>query len=886
MESGYRRFAYAGCLPSDTASERLSKAILVTIPTAISLLSALWVLGYLLLDRPLSAAIPGGYAIFSLLSVLVFFRTKHFGFFRFSQLFLILWLPFLLQWSLGGFNSGSTVMIWAILSPIGALMFHGVRQATPWFLAYLALTVVSGVFDSQLAASVPPLPGAVITVFYVMNIGAATSLMYVVVNYFVIDNQRIIAAISHEKQKTEEALTEAEQARSTIEEQANKLIEMDQVKSRFFANISHEFRTPLTLIIGPLEDCLSGSDNPSQSQLEVMLKNCRRLLRLINQLLDIARLEAGGMALSVKNGNLTQFIRSIVSSFAPYAERNGISLQMNADASDVEMCFDDEKLEKVLSNLLSNALKFTARGGKVHVDCTLNTDGQDKSVHVTVKDTGHGIPKGELPYIFDRFRQVDGSSTRAHEGTGIGLALVKDLVTLHGGHIDVHSEPGFGTEFTVILPCDLGPSENTGVQEGEVETSAANGVLTDELKNELSGLEHYFVSQSGDTPPDKPFSDSAPSDKSTVLVIDDNPDIRSYLEHCLTPHYDVIQARDGAEGLQIARGSTPDLIICDIMMPKMDGYELCKALKADKQLNHTPLIFLTAKASRDMKVEGLQAGADDYIAKPFNARELLARVGNLILLRQQQRELKDLNENLEEKVKEQLESILRGKRLARFLPKKLMKQITSGDEELVVAGERRKITVFFSDLNNFTDLADTEEPEKVCRILNDYLAEMTAVIEAKGATLVQIIGDGIMVFFGAPDDMDSREQATQAVNMAVLMQERMRELDQKWKNEGINQEIKIRMGIHQDYLTVGNFGSDEFMEYTAVGKGINLASRLETTCTPGRIKVSNPVYTLTCDKFPYEPLQEEQFKGFARHVKACELNPDRLATNQAVGSSN
>jgi len=847
MESGYRRFAYAGCLPSDTESERLGKAILVTIPTAISLLSALWVLGYLLLDRPLSAAIPGGYAIFSLLSVLVFFRTKHFGFFRFSQLFLILWLPFLLQWSLGGFNSGSVVMIWAILSPIGALMFHGVRQAIPWFLAYLALTVVSGIFDSQFAASVPPLSNTVITVFYVMNISAATALMYVVVNYFVVDNQRII---------------------TTIEEQANKLIEMDQVKNQFFANISHEFRTPLTLIIGPLEDCLSGSESPSQTQLEVMLKNCRRLLRLINQLLDIARLEAGGMTLVVKQGNLTQFIKSIVSSFAPSAERNGISLQMNADTPDVEMCFDDEKLEKILSNLLSNALKFTARGGKILVGCTLNRDDDGKSAHITVKDTGHGIPKEELTCIFDRFRQVDGSSTRAHEGTGIGLALVKDLVTLHGGHIDVCSEPGFGTEFTVTLPCDLASSDTTGARER---------VLSDELKGELSGLEHYFTSQSGNTTPGKPVSASTTSDQSTVLVIDDNPDIRAYLEHCLTPHYEVIRARDGVEGMQMARQSAPDLIICDIMMPNMDGYEVCKSLKADSQLNHIPLIFLTAKASRGMKIEGLQAGADDYIAKPFNASELLARVGNLILLRQQQKELKNLNEHLEEKVRGQLESILRGKRMARFLPKKLMQQITSGDEELVVAGERRKITVFFSDLNNFTDLADTEEPEKVCRILNDYLAKMTAVIEAEGATLVQIIGDGIMVFFGAPDDMDSREQANRAVNMAVRMQEKMRELSYGWKNEGIDQEIKIRMGIHQDYLTVGNFGSDDFLEYTAVGKGINLASRLETSCTPGHVKVSNAVYTLTCDRFPYEPIQEESFKGFARPIKVCELDPDKLA---------
>jgi len=860
MESWYRRLAYAGCLPSDTESERLSKAILVTIPTAISFLSILWVTGYLYLDRPLSAAIPGGYAVFSLLSVVVFFRTKHYGFFRFSQLFLILWLPFLLQWSLGGFNNGSVVMLWAILSPVGALMFHGVRQAVPWFIAYLVLVVVSGVFDSQLAATVSPLSSVVTTVFYVMNIGGATLLMYVVVNYFVVNNQRIIAAVSQEKAK-------AEQARATIEEQANKLIEMDQIKNRFFANISHEFRTPLTLIIGPLEDCLAGLAEPSQAQLEVMLRNCRRLLRLINQLLDIARLEAGGMELMVKKGNLTQFVKSIVSSFAPSAERNGISLQVNTDAGDVEMAFDDEKLEKVFSNLLSNALKFTATGGKILVSCAVDADDQgNKSVRITVKDTGHGIPKEELPRIFDRFRQVDGSSTRAHEGTGIGLALVKDLVTLHGGHIDVSSEPGFGTEFTVTLPYELDTGE---------ETLTEYGALTDGLKSEIAGLEQHFASQSSEASHVKPLSVELQADRNTVLVIDDNPDIRSYLFDCLAPYYNVLQANDGVDGLRVAKESAPDLIICDIMMPRMDGYEVCRALRSDSRLDHIPLIFLTAKASMGMKVEGLKVGADDYIAKPFNASELLARTGNLILLRQQQRELKTLNEHLEDKIKEQLETILKSKRLTRFFPKKLMDRIISGDDELAVTGERRKITVLFSDLHNFTDLTDSIEAEEVCRILNEYLSEMTALIEVHGATLVQVIGDGIMVFFGAPDDMESREQAIKAVRMAVEMQQKTQQLSRKWMSEGLEQDIKSRIGIHQDYLTVGNFGGEAFMEFTAVGKGINLASRLESSCTPGSIKVSYPVYTLTCDEFPYDSIVEESFKGFARQIKVCELDPGR-----------
>jgi len=874
----FLRLAYAGCLDSDTESERLSKAILVATSMAISFLAIFWTSGYLLLGRPISAAIPGIYAVFSLLSGFVFFKTKHYGLYRSSQLLFILMLPFPLQWTLGGFSNGSAVMIWAIFSPLGALMFHGVRQAIPWFIAYLFLTVLSGVFDSQLAAAVPPMPEVVITVFFVMNLGFATLLMYVVVNYFVVDNQRIIAAVSHEKEKAEKALAETERAKAIIEEQASKLIEMDQIKSRFFANISHEFRTPLTLIIGPLEDCLAGLAKPAQSQLEVMLRNCRRLLRLINQLLDIAKLEAGGMKLSTKKGNLTQLIKGIVSSFAPSAERNGISLQVNADIDDVEFNFDAEKLEKIFSNLLSNALKFTARGGKVYVSCAYDDSQGDQSVRITVKDTGHGIPKEELPFVFDRFRQVDETSTRSHEGTGIGLALVKDLVTLHGGRIDVSSEPGFGAEFIVTLPCELEPLTEAEPETAEEDDLAEYATLTDTLKSEIAGLEQHFVSQGNGASHAHALATALQVNKNTVLVIDDNPDIRAYLAGCLESIYNVLQAKDGVDGLRIAQEVVPDLVICDIMMPGMDGYEVCQSLKSDSHLNHIPFIFLTAKASSCMKVEGLQVGADDYISKPFNAKELVTRAGNLIMLRQQQRELKVLNEHLEEKVKQQLETILKSKRLNRYFSKKLLNQIVSSDKELTISGERRKITVLFSDLHNFTDLADSIESENICRLLNEYLSEMTALIELQDATLVQVIGDGMMVFFGAPDYMESQQQAMKAVKLAVLMQQKTQQLSKKWMSEGLEQDIKARIGIHQDYLTVGNFGGEAFMEFTAVGKGINLASRLEASCTPGSVKISHSIYTLTCDEFSYGPVHDEQFKGFARQVNVCELDPKILET--------
>lgn len=490
----------------------------------------------------------------------------------------------------------------------------------------------------------------------------------------------------------------------------------------------------------------------------------------------------------------------------------------------METCFDAEKLEKVFSNLLSNALKFTAKGGKIHVSSTVvpGTHG-DNCIRISVKDTGHGIPKQELPYIFDRFRQVDGSSTRAHEGTGIGLALVKDLVLLHGGSVDVNSEPGFGTEFTVTLPYSINPPEGAELDTADEETLTDYEALSDGLKGEIAGLEQHIVPRNGEVSGGEQSSVKMHADN-TILVIDDNPDIRSYLVNCLQAHYKVIEARDGEDGVRVARDTIPDLVICDIMMPGMNGYDVCRTIRADKRLNHIPLIFLTTKASSTMKIEGLETGADDYIAKPFNAKELVARVGNLITMRRQEKDLKTLNESLDEKVREQLETILKNKRLTRFFSKKLLNQIIASDREFTVTGERRNVTVFFSDLQNFTDFVDMAQTEEVARILNEYLTSMTELIERAGATLVQVIGDGIMVFFAAPDDMENQAQAVNAVRLAVLMQQEIRHMSRKWMSEGVEQEIKARMGIHQDYLTVGNLGSDEFMEYTAVGKGINLAS--------------------------------------------------------------
>ena len=604
MDNWFKNFAYAGCLESDSESDRLKKAILVVIPAGISVAAFFWSLAYLYLDRPISAAIPGGYSIISLLSIFIFFKTKHYTFFRFSQLFFILWLPFLLQWSLGGFNAGSSVMVWAILSPIGALMFHGVRPAIPWFLSYISLTIISGIFDKQFSAFVEPLSINIITTFYVMNIGTATLLMYAVVNYFVIDNNRIISALSDEKEKSEKSLAESERAKSIIEEQSNKLIEMDQIRSRFLANVTHEFRTPLALTIGPLVDALEGRfgsiNSELSNQLHVMLRNSRRLLRLVNQLLDISKVEAGEMKLNNQLTNITSFSKEIYQAFTPYAERKNIELSNEFHNEDIHLELDQEKFEKILNNLLSNAIKFTPDSGRIKLILDQHESNNNKGIRISVKDNGTGISKEFLPNIFDRFYQVDGSSTREHEGTGIGLSLVKELVEIHGGQIDVKSEIGFGTEFIIFIPGNILTSD-------KISQSDISSPNIGELNIEMAAYENE---QANNTDNDT-SADATQKIKHTVLIADDNQDIRQYLNKCLCDQYNVIQACDGADGLNKTRQHKPDIIISDIMMPKMDGYEFCKSVKQDSDLNHIPVIFLTAKSSEEMKLEGLKTGADD-----------------------------------------------------------------------------------------------------------------------------------------------------------------------------------------------------------------------------------------------------------------------------------
>ena len=442
-----------------------------------------------------------------------------------------------------------------------------------------------------------------------------------------------------------------EQSKAVIEVQAEQLRELDRVKTRFFSNISHEFRTPLTLNIGPLENALSGLYGPIpdalRGQLTIMLRNARRLLRLINQLLDLSKLEHGGLELHTKRLDLAEFARGVAMSFSGYMEQAGIDLAFDVPDGVIAASFDPEAMEKVLFNLMSNAVKFTPQEGRIKL--AISGPSADGNAEMRISDSGIGIDAAELPHIFDRFHQAEGSSSSVQQGTGIGLALVKELVELHGGSIGVESEIGRGTTFTISIPVGEDTGDRLAHSDdvlGYAHTEDMAAHLTLYENDEAGALDGEQISPSNgiDSSTDGSLSDSA-----LILVADDNPDIRNYVVGCLKGKYRTVSATNGRDAFEKAMRYTPDLIISDVMMPHMTGYDLCRAVRAEVSVCMTPIILVTSKAAVDDKIEGLEAGADDYLPKPFNAEELFARVRNLLTLRKQQNDLQDLNDRLQGK---------------------------------------------------------------------------------------------------------------------------------------------------------------------------------------------------------------------------------------------
>jgi PAS domain S-box-containing protein len=412
---------------------------------------------------------------------------------------------------------------------------------------------------------------------------------------------------------------------------AEALAEIDRAKTTFFSNVSHEFRTPLTLMLGPLEDVLARSGASPladhRALVQVAHRNGIRLLKLVNTLLDFSRLEAGRAQANFEPVDLPTLTAELASNFRSATEMAGLRLVIDCAPLPQPVYVDRDLWEKVILNLVSNAFKFTFEG-QIAVETRLSPDG--KCAEVIVRDTGTGIPVDELPHLFERFRRVEGARGRSIEGSGIGLALVQELVRLHGGAIRVASEFGKGSAFTVALPFGTAhlPSGRIGRGQGLTSNLRAQAYVDEALGWLSDGAADTAELQP--PPPSEEVGDLASiagAKGQLVLLADDNADMRGYVQRLLrTAGFRVEAVADGETALAAARQLKPDLVLSDVMMPKLDGFGLLTALRKDTELRDTPVLLLSARAGEEAKVEGLSAGADDYLTKPFSARELLARV--------------------------------------------------------------------------------------------------------------------------------------------------------------------------------------------------------------------------------------------------------------------
>jgi signal transduction histidine kinase/DNA-binding response OmpR family regulator len=480
---------------------------------------------------------------------------------------------------LGGLLYAGTPIFIGLISPLYALTFPEKKRAVFVFLLYVVLIVLATLLQDEAVEN------------YVLNY-----------NFFgfIIGMSMIFIALYYYTDRVE-----------TLKlEEKIRMRELDEFKTKFYNNITHEFRTPLTIILGMVDQIKNNPEKYSDSGFEMIKRNGRHLLNLTNQMLDLSKLEANEMPVNLIQDDITMYLKYLVESFYSLASAKNIKLSFKNYPEEIYMDFDPDKLRDIVSNLVSNAIKFTPDGGHVQVSVSIQQESGSHQLILAVKDTGIGIKHEHLPKVFNRYFQLENYQNQQIEGTGLGLALTKELVKLLKGEIKVYSAKNTGTVFTVLLPI--------------------TNRSTYEHPNLLKELEDIQSIKSEKTI--YPVVDNL-SEKLRLLIVEDNMDVVNYLHSLLSEYYNIEVAKNGLEGYNIAVDFIPDLVISDVMMPVLDGFGFCKKLKNDIRTSHIPVILLTARADVDSKMIGLKVGADVYLAKPFNRKELFVRIEKLIELR-------------------------------------------------------------------------------------------------------------------------------------------------------------------------------------------------------------------------------------------------------------
>jgi signal transduction histidine kinase/DNA-binding response OmpR family regulator len=531
----------------------------------------------------------------SLLLIIFYFHRKNIDTFGLLLQFILVALPAVKAYLSGGLLHAAGIEVVGLVGPIYALTFPRYRRAVFIFLYYLGLIIGGTLLYEYLQSPQDQVFGRDVS-HVIIRFSASVSVIFLV---SLIYNLQIAKL----KKKEEE-----------------RLKQLHLAKSKFYTNVTHEFRTPLTIVLGMADAIHDKIKHQVDNEVKMIKNNGMKLLKLVNQLLNLSKMEAGAMPVSLIRSDIIPFLKYIMESFHSIASEKNIRLHFISNLESMIIDYDPDIIEEVFINLLSNAVKFTSDGGDIYLQVEEETGKDNESpgyLLIRVRDNGIGIAGDKLPNIFERFYQADDESSRKAEGTGIGLALVKDYLSLLNGTIRVRSKPGLGTEFVLSLPI----TRNAPFKQ----------VLPDDThQGTVMSAEEIEIHVHDDTEPDEHASDALP----LLLIVEDNKDVVEYLASILRGRYQITVAGNGNEGVNKAMETLPDMIICDIMMPEKDGFEVCRILKDDIRTNHIPIILLTAKADMGSKIGGLECGADAYLIKPFNKKELLVRLEKLIENRQ------------------------------------------------------------------------------------------------------------------------------------------------------------------------------------------------------------------------------------------------------------
>lgn len=605
---------------------------------------------------------------------------------------------------------------------------------------------------------------------------------------------------------------------NNLESKNQELQHLDQLKDEFLANTSHELRTPLHGIIGIAESMMDGATGPiselQKKNLSMIVGSGHRLANLVNDILDFSKLRHHSIKLQMRSVGMRE-VTEIVLAFSRIM-LGGKDLQLiNAIPSDFPPVEADEnRIQQILHNLVGNAIKFTD-SGVVKISAELID--VNKKMAITVSDTGIGIPEDKYEAIFASFEQGDGSTERQYGGTGLGLPITKKLVELHGGTILVKSTPGIGSKFTFTLNVSEEPAQNKILESSpqnqisllDAEYLAASVSEPTYLESEINQVQTSILASS-----------SKKEGEFQILIVDDETVNLTVLSNQLSLHnYQVIQANNGQKALDIlTQGFLPDLILLDVMMPGMTGYEVTKRVRKIWPLHQLPIMILTAKNRVSDLVIGLEAGANDYLSKPFQKEELLARIKTHINIKKLRTEKAHIRQTF-----------------GRYVTDEVVDNILEKPEGLKLGGERKKVTILTSDLRGFTSLSERLAPEEVVSVLNFYLSSMADVIISFQGMIDEFEGDGILVLFGALNPR--KDDAKRAIACAVAMQQEIKLVNKQMEAWGYS-PLEMGIGINTGEVVVGNIGSEKRTKYGVVGSQVNLTYRIESYSTIDEILIS------------------------------------------------